>query len=155
MKQSEIYKLNVKDLIKGFIVAVLSIVVTGLITSLNSGLMPSIQELKVLLVTGLGSGLAYLLKNFLTDSEDKFLGSEKKDKMPIVVIAFILFSSNCYADSIPFDSAKLANNIINTANGVINAVPDVNSGVSVIKATLIGLGGMITGWCIHYFKKKK
>ena len=35
-------------------------------------------EWKVILIAGLGAGLSYIIKNFLTASNDKFLGKEKK-----------------------------------------------------------------------------
>ena len=76
--ENKLFSIGTKDLIKGFIVAVLTIVLTGLMTSLSSGALPTTEVLKSLTFTGLGAGVAYILKNFLTNSNDNFLTKEKK-----------------------------------------------------------------------------
>ena len=78
MKNSNFLSIKSKDLIKGFIVAILSVVAMGIMTSLNSGVLPTMAELKPLALTGAAAGISYLLKNFLTNSEDKFMTGEKK-----------------------------------------------------------------------------
>ena len=76
MKNANFFSLKAKDFIKGFILAVLSVVAMGVMTSLNSGALPTMAELKPLLITGISAGLAYLVKNLLTNSEDKFMKGE-------------------------------------------------------------------------------
>ena len=79
--KNKLYQLGTNDLIKGFIVAVLTVVLTGALTSLQAGVLPDLATVKTLIVTGLGAGVAYILKNLLTNSEDQFLKKEpKKDE---------------------------------------------------------------------------
>jgi len=146
------YDLGSKDFVKGLIVAILTVFLTGITASLDAGVMPTLAILKTSLLTGIGAGVAYLLKNFLTTSDDKFMGKEKT----LMIIGFILLSSFSFASDTlnNFDSTKLHNGIVSTANVIINAVPDVNVGVSVVKVVLISLGSLITGWCIRHFRKK-
>lgn len=62
------FKLNLKDLAKGLVVAVLSSLLAGLYEALQAGGMPSSSQWQTILLAGLGAGVAYLLKNFFTDS---------------------------------------------------------------------------------------
>ena len=78
--KTKLYQLGKNDLIKGFIVAVLTVVLTGLVTGLQAGVLPDLATVKTLIVTGFGAGVAYILKNLLTNSEDQFLKKEPKDE---------------------------------------------------------------------------
>lgn len=78
MKEKGYLSVGQKDLIKGFIVAILTVMLTGLITSLESGKLPDIATLKTLAITGLSAGLGYVIKNWLTNSQDQFLIKEPK-----------------------------------------------------------------------------
>jgi hypothetical protein len=71
MKKSKFLNLDTRDLIKGVIVTVASTAITGLVTVLNSGTMPTVMQLKGIGIAGLSAGLAYLLKNFFTNSNDQ------------------------------------------------------------------------------------
>jgi Flp pilus assembly pilin Flp len=75
---SNLFSLNWKDVGKGFLVAVLTVVITGLGTSLQSGKLPTLAELGALALAGLGAGLAYLLKNFFTNSNNELGKTEGK-----------------------------------------------------------------------------
>jgi len=68
---SDIFKLNLQDVIKGVIVAVLSAVLSALYQALTAQV---IIDPKQLLLVGLTAGIGYILKNFLTDSDGKLLG---------------------------------------------------------------------------------
>ena len=72
--------LSLKDFAKGFIMAIITVVVTGLYTSLSAAPphLPTASEWGTLGMMGLGSGIAYCMKNFLTNSEDQFLTKEPK-----------------------------------------------------------------------------
>jgi len=74
-------------------------------------------------------------------------------KTTFTVIA-VLMVTVAMADSIAFDSTKLHSQIVNTANVIITAVPDVTPAVSVVKIILIAISSAITGWCIGFFRKK-
>jgi hypothetical protein len=49
---------------------------TGLITTLDSGTLPTLAELKQAGIVGLTAGLSYLLKNLLTNSQDELMKKE-------------------------------------------------------------------------------
>lgn len=81
MKKTAIFTLGWKDAIKGLITSILTTVVTLSVTSINAGKLPTTWiEWKVILIAGLGSGGAYIVKNWLTNSDDKFMKSEPTDK---------------------------------------------------------------------------
>jgi VIT1/CCC1 family predicted Fe2+/Mn2+ transporter len=74
--KSSFLNLNTQDLVKGFVVAFLSAALTGLITTLDSGTLPTLAELKQAGIVGLTAGLSYLLKNLLTNSQDELMKKE-------------------------------------------------------------------------------
>ena len=80
MNNKPLFQLGWKDVLKGFILTVVTIVLTGLVTSLSAGKLPDMETLKSLLYVGLSAGVSYLLKNLLTNSDDKFLKSENDVK---------------------------------------------------------------------------
>ena len=70
MKKSKFGKLNLSDFWKGLIVAVLMAVATGVYTSVEAGRFPSTwADWKVILLAGVGAGLAYVMKNLVTNSQ--------------------------------------------------------------------------------------
>lgn len=73
---SNFLNLNVDDLVKGFIVAFLSTALTGLIATLDSGVLPTLTEIKSAAVVGITAGLSYLLKNLLTNSQGQILKND-------------------------------------------------------------------------------
>jgi len=73
---SSFLKLNFQDLLKGVIVTVLTSVLTSVYTIIQSGVMPTLAELKTIALTGLMAGIAYLCKNILTNSNGQVLKSE-------------------------------------------------------------------------------
>lgn len=74
--KSKFLSLDWKDALNGFIVAFLSAALTGIITTLDLGVLPTLSELKSAGVVGLTAGLSYLLKNLVTNSQGEIL---KKD----------------------------------------------------------------------------
>jgi VIT1/CCC1 family predicted Fe2+/Mn2+ transporter len=74
--KSKFLNLDVKDAVNGFIVAFLSAALTGIITTLDSGVLPNVAELKQAGVIGLTAGLSYLLKNLVTNSKGDILKAE-------------------------------------------------------------------------------
>jgi VIT1/CCC1 family predicted Fe2+/Mn2+ transporter len=73
---SNFLNLNIDDLVKGFIVAFLSTALTGLIATLDSGVLPTLAEIKSAGVVGITAGLSYLLKNLLTNSQGQILKND-------------------------------------------------------------------------------
>ena len=58
MNNSVFGKLNVRDLINGLVVAFLTASLTGLIATLESGALPTVDELKTAGLSGLVAALA-------------------------------------------------------------------------------------------------
>lgn len=80
MKTSKLFTIGTVDAIKGLVVTILTLIVTMLITSINAGEFPvKFEEWKPILLASLGGGLAYILKNFLTNSNNQILKSEKNE----------------------------------------------------------------------------
>ena len=69
MSNSPFGKLNLRDLINGLVVAFLTAAITGLTQILDSGVLPSLAELKSAGLAGVVASLAYLLKNLVTNSQ--------------------------------------------------------------------------------------
>lgn len=75
---SNFLNLNWKDVVKGFVVAVVMAILTGIYTGIQANQFPvTWEQWKVILITSLGAGIAYLLKNVLSNSNGEIL---KKDK---------------------------------------------------------------------------
>jgi len=64
-------KLNIEDFFKGMIVAVLSALVTFLYNTMESGEV--VLNWKMIGTTSLTAALAYIIKNYLSNDEGKFL----------------------------------------------------------------------------------
>lgn len=79
---SSFFALNGRDLVKGIIVAALTVVVTALATSLEAGQLPSLDQWKKIGMMAAAAGISYFLKNFLTNKEDEFLKSDPKAEEP-------------------------------------------------------------------------
>jgi len=77
---SSFFNLNLIDLAKGFVMAILGTVISGLYTIINSGgkIPQTWPEWQTLLMVGLSAGLAYLVKNLFTNSKNELLAKEPK-----------------------------------------------------------------------------
>lgn len=73
MKQSKFLRINLYDAAKSAILAALTVLVSSLVQILDSGHLPNLEQLKTSWLAALIAGLSYLLKNMLTDENDKFL----------------------------------------------------------------------------------
>lgn len=76
MANSAFGSLNWKDVVKGFIVAAISSVLTGLFNIINDGTMPTGSEWKVIAIAGLSAGVGYIIKNWLSNSSSQFAKNE-------------------------------------------------------------------------------
>lgn len=72
---STLLNLNIQDLAKGLIVTMLTSVLTIAYQTVSAGSLTF--DWKAIGLAALTSGLAYLMKNLLTNSEGQFLGKEK------------------------------------------------------------------------------
>lgn len=75
--KSKFLSLDLKDALNGFVVAFLTAALTGLISVLDSGVLPTGAELKKAAIVGLTAGLSYLIKNVLTNSKGELVKSEQ------------------------------------------------------------------------------
>lgn len=75
---SDLFKLNWNDLLKGFIVAVVTAILAGVYQIVQTGALPTMEQLKIVGITALTAGIAYLLKNVFTNSNGNILGSGTK-----------------------------------------------------------------------------
>jgi len=78
--EANFLKINFHDIAKGVIVAVLTVILGGLLPIIESGALPTVAQLKIIGLSGATAGIAYILKNWLTNSDDQFLRKEKSDK---------------------------------------------------------------------------
>jgi len=70
------YSLNLRDILKGLGIAVLTPVFTIIMTSLNAGSLTF--DWKAIGVTAAAAGLGYLLKNFFTPAQIVITGAGKE-----------------------------------------------------------------------------
>lgn len=66
MARSKKGTINWRDIVHSLIIAVSTPIVLGLIEVFNGGVLPDWATLKLLLISGIGAGLAYIAKQFLT-----------------------------------------------------------------------------------------
>ena len=64
MKDSNFLSLGVKDILRGLLIAILTPILVLIQQSIEAGNL--VFEWKSLLISGVGGGLAYLIKNFFT-----------------------------------------------------------------------------------------
>lgn len=76
MNNSSFGKLNLRDLVNGLVIAFLTAALTGLITILDSGVIPDLSQLRTAGLSGLVAALAYLMKNLVTNSQGKMGAGE-------------------------------------------------------------------------------
>ena len=78
MKTSKFLSLNTQDLLKGLVLSLIFFVLTSILTSLNADEFPTAEQWVSIGKNGLALVISYLLKNFFTNSNDKFLKKETK-----------------------------------------------------------------------------
>ena len=74
--KSGFLSLNTKDFIKGLLLSVFTSVISILYTSVEAGNLVFYK--KAIATTALTTALGYIMKNLLTNSEDKFMKPEGK-----------------------------------------------------------------------------
>jgi hypothetical protein len=72
--KSLFFTLNKQDYLKGLIVAVISAVITVIYSTIQTGTLT--LDWKAIATAALSAALAYITKNLLTNSEDKFLAKD-------------------------------------------------------------------------------
>ncbi len=74
--KSKIFTLDSRDLINGLIIAFLTAFLTGIIEILGNGAVFTWITMKPVLIAGISAALAYLIKNFSTNSRNQLLTKE-------------------------------------------------------------------------------
>lgn len=78
---SKFLNLQINDLWKGLIVAVATALLTGIYNGIESGTIAFTWIwFKPIVLSSVGAGIAYILKNMLTNSEGKILKGEPKNE---------------------------------------------------------------------------
>jgi len=75
--RSKFLKLNTHDFINGIIVAIFCTFITGFYQLIANGGVINWVTIKPVVIAAIGSGIAYLTKNLLTNSKGQFMKSEK------------------------------------------------------------------------------
>jgi hypothetical protein len=77
MANAPIGKLNSSDILKGCVVAALTSFLNAIVLILGTGALPTVASLRSMAIVGLSAGMAYLVKNVLTNSKDQLFKGEK------------------------------------------------------------------------------
>ena len=72
----KLFQLAWEDLLKGLVVSVLTAALSTLLPLIQAGSWPSKAQLIGGMTAGLTAGVAYLIKNFLTNSQGQLLKAE-------------------------------------------------------------------------------
>jgi hypothetical protein len=76
-EKAPIGKLHLNDFIKGAIIAFLTAILTGVYTAIEAGSFSFTWDFfKPIVLAGVGGAIAYILKNYLTNSDGKLLKKE-------------------------------------------------------------------------------
>lgn len=70
---SSFFSLNWYDFVKGLIVAVLTVFLATLGQTLEMGQLPTLEMIKTAAIAGATAGIAYIIKNLLSNEEGRFL----------------------------------------------------------------------------------
>ena len=75
--RSKFLKLNTSDFINGIIVAIFCTFITGLYQLIANGGALNWITIKPVVIAAIGSGVAYLTKNLLSNSKGQFMKGER------------------------------------------------------------------------------
>ena len=81
---SDFFRLNTRDLVKGLVVAVISAALGGVYNVMVVGGAITVAVLKTSGMVGVASGISYLLKNLVTNSNDKMLTKETEKNQEVI-----------------------------------------------------------------------
>ena len=77
MEKSKFLSLNARDFLKGLFLVVITSIVTGIYELIQNGTVFTWETIKPVLMVAAGTGLSYLIKNLLTNSQGEMLTTEK------------------------------------------------------------------------------
>ena len=73
MNLSGLFSLNLRDAINGFVIAFLTAFLSAVVSGLNTGLFPSIGDLKTFALLGVTAGVSYITKNLFSNNKGELL----------------------------------------------------------------------------------
>jgi len=76
MIHSKKFTINLRDVLHGFVTAFLTSTLAGIMTIGTSGALPTAEDIKAQLIIGLTAGIGYLIKKFISTSDNKLMGTE-------------------------------------------------------------------------------
>jgi len=76
--KSKFLSLDLKDFLRGLLIAFLTAVISGVIELLDTGVIFTWLTLKPVLIAGISGALAYLLKCLMTNSKDEMFKREPR-----------------------------------------------------------------------------
>ncbi|MBN2730621.1 MAG: hypothetical protein JXR53_15460 [Bacteroidales bacterium] len=76
--KSKFLTLDLKDFLRGLLIAFLTAVLTGVINILDAGAVFTWVTMKPVLIAGVSAALSYLLKCLMTNSQDQMFKREAK-----------------------------------------------------------------------------
>jgi len=76
MIHSKKFTINLRDVLHGFVTAFITATLAGLTTIGTSGALPTAQDVKSQIIIGLTAGVGYLVKKFISTSDNKLMGTE-------------------------------------------------------------------------------
>ena len=76
MNNSKFFSLNVRDFLKGLLVATGTAFGTGLIAVLQNGTIPQSGDFRTMGISAAAAGVAYLVKNLFTNSNGEVAKKE-------------------------------------------------------------------------------
>lgn len=76
--KSKFLTLDLKDFLRGLLIAFLTALISGIIEMLDTGAVFTWLTLKPVLIAGVSGALAYLLKCLMTNSQDQMFKREPR-----------------------------------------------------------------------------
>jgi hypothetical protein len=76
MNLSSFFQLNLRDTVNGFLIAFLTAFLSAVVSTLNTGVIPSLGDVKGFAIVGVTAGVSYLAKNLFSNNQGELL---KKD----------------------------------------------------------------------------
>ena len=77
---SHLWSLVPKDIINSFVIGFLSAVGFAVLPLLESGKLPTLESIPTILLSGLTVTIANIIRKYLTNSNNTFLGAETKSE---------------------------------------------------------------------------
>lgn len=81
MKQQGLFSVNLQDGFKAVLMTVLTTLITSVYPIISAGGFPTWIEFRPYLITSISAGIAYVIKNFLSNNNGKFAKADEPTKV--------------------------------------------------------------------------